>query len=168
MGYRNEFLSMYGHDDHLHEVIDNKEAGDLYSNLSYVVKNPSLDHSHMTKILKVATSTQVKGLIAEHPKIKDSHVEQIMSDQSYNVAHAKQKVMANPKVSTSAIKKAFDDGDRETQALIGKHNKLPKELRQHVLNNTYDPDVKRIIHSRIKHDNDLDSMMDSIDLNELK
>lgn len=158
MGYRNEFLSMYGHADHLHAVIDNKEAGDSYSNLIHVAKNPALDHTHMTKLVRQGNS-QVKGIIASHPKINDSHVEQIMSDQSYNVDQVKQKVMANPRVSSHAIKKAFDAGDRETQSLIGKDRNLPKELRQHVLANSYDPEVHRIIHTRIKDDKSMDDFI---------
>ena len=161
MSNRNQFLAQYGHADNLHAILDDKNDGDFYSNLVHVAKNPCLDHTHMTKILGSGNS-QVKGLIASHPDIKDSHVGQIMGDQSYNVDHVKQKIMANPKVSVHAIKKAFDDGDRETQALIGKNQNLPKELRQHVLDNSHDPDVHRIIHSRIKKDSDLDGLFDEI------
>lgn len=161
MGYRNEFLSKYGHADHLHKIIDDRESGDHYSNMAYVVKNPVLDHTHLTKIIPHASS-HVKGIIASHPDIKDSHVDQLMGDQSYNVNHVKEKVMANPKVTTHAIKKAFDDCDRETQKLIGKNRHLPKELRKHVLDNSHDPEVHQVINSRIKSDKDLDDFMDDV------
>ena len=152
---KNIFLARYGDSDHINHLIDHPDY-DVQEN---ILKNPTITPHHLSKLLN-SDYTRIKAGVANHENITPDHISKILGDDSYNSHVSKNTVMANPKITTLDIKKSFDQGSPETKRFIGMHSLTPRELRKHILNNTDNEDVKRIINSREKHDQKLDDLLD--------
>ena len=162
---RNQFLARYGHSEHLHQVIDQDGSVDSYVAHKTIadnsIGNSAVNHQHLTKLLD-SKNTGVKKLVAMNDNIEDSHVAKIMADDSFHSGEVKRAAMINANIKPHQLKHAYDTGSKETREIIGKSSYLPEELRQNVLKNTNDPEIHRIVNSRIAQDKKLDDFYDSI------